>query len=150
MLQTMTEAVQCSVGKQSACSDINCCNLRRECLYHRNGYEPQDLLRQLEEEKNKIFQSRQKANTQYNVIPPIKQIVCTSTGEGERNFIRTLGEYNKNYLHLTVRSYKVLIAAKNSAPLWLSFSHEFLTQMNYPVRNYKFIGILLEYIEGHP
>jgi len=23
-----------------------------------------------------------KANTQYNVVPPIKQIVCTSTGEG--------------------------------------------------------------------
>jgi len=25
-----------------------------------------------------------KANKQYNVAPPIKQIVCTSTGEGEK------------------------------------------------------------------
>jgi len=42
-----------------------------------------------------------------------------------RNFIKTLREYNNNYLHLTLRSYKPLMAAKNSKPLWLSFSHEF-------------------------
>jgi len=56
------------------------------------------------------------------MIPPIKQIVYMSTGEG--------GEilFNENYLHLTLISYKSL-----------SFSHEFLTQMNYTLRNYKFI-----------
>ena len=47
-----------------------------------------DLLKQLEEEKKKIFQSRQKTNTQYNMVPPIKQIVCTSTGEGGETLLK--------------------------------------------------------------
>jgi len=42
------------------------------------------------------------------VIPPIKQIVCASTGEGRRNLIKTLGEYNKNYLHLMLRRLQAL------------------------------------------
>ena len=34
----------------------------------------------------------------------IKQIVCTSTWEWEgENFIKSLEEYNKNFLHLTLR-----------------------------------------------
>jgi len=33
-----------------------------------------------DKKKDKIFRSR-KINTQFNVILPIKQIVCTSTGE---------------------------------------------------------------------
>ena len=45
---------------------------------------------------------------QNNVIPPIKQIVCTSTGEWGRNFIKILREYNKNYLHLTLRILQAL------------------------------------------
>jgi len=39
-----------------------------------------------------------KANTQFNVVSPIKQIVCTSIGEGGKNFIKTLEEYNKKHL----------------------------------------------------
>jgi len=49
------------------------------------------------------------------VIPPIKQIVCTSTREA-RNFIKTLGEYNKNYLHLTMRSYKPWWPSRTANP----------------------------------
>jgi len=46
---------------------------------------------------------------------------CVRLGDKGRNFIKTLGEYNKNYLHLTLRIYKPLMYAKNSEPLWLSF-----------------------------
>ena len=42
------------------------------------------------------------------MVPLIKQIVCTSTGEGRRNFIKILVEYNKNYLHLTLRRLQAL------------------------------------------
>ena len=42
------------------------------------------------------------------MIAPIKQIVCMFTGEGRRNFIKTLREYNKNYLHLTLRRLQAL------------------------------------------
>ena len=76
--------------------------------------------------KKKRYSKVKKTNIQFNVVPPIKQIVCTFTREG-RNFIRTLREYNKKYLHFTLKSYEPLMAAKNSEPLWLSFSHEFLT-----------------------
>ena len=61
-------------------------------------------------------------------------------GRRRRNFIKTLTEYNKNYLHLTLRSYKPLMAVKNSEPLWLSFSYKFLTYMSYTLRTYEFIG----------
>ena len=40
-----------------------------------------------------------------------------------------------------LEDYKPLMAVKNSEPLWLSFSHESLTLMNYTLRNYKFISI---------
>ena len=67
----------------------NCCDFRGgpprpDRLARRNGNKPQNLLRQREEKKNKIFLSKLKANTQYNVVPLIKQIVCTSTEKGEK------------------------------------------------------------------
>ena len=67
---------------------IVCCDFRGGRPHNRIDWggaaetKSQDLLRQLEEEKKKIFQSILKANTQYNVISPIKQIVCTFTEEG--------------------------------------------------------------------
>ena len=30
----------------------------------------------------------EKVNTEFNVVPPIKQIMCMSTGEGGKNFIK--------------------------------------------------------------
>ena len=54
---------------------------RPDRLGRRSGNKPHDLLRHREEKKNKIFQSRKKANKQYSVLPLIKQIVCTFTGE---------------------------------------------------------------------
>jgi len=41
------------------------------------------------------------------VITPIKHIMRTSTGERGRNYIKTLGEYNKNYLHLMLKRLQV-------------------------------------------
>jgi len=51
-----------SVGKQSVCSDTNCCDFMEghphpNRLGRRNGYEPHDL------EKKKIFQSKWKVIT---------------------------------------------------------------------------------------
>ena len=48
------------------------------------------------------------------MVPPIKQIVGTSTGEEGRKFIKTLGEYNENYIRW--EDYKLLMVAKNSKP----------------------------------
>jgi len=50
----------------------------------------------MQHEKEEIRYSEVKtANTQVNVVSPIKQNVCTSTREGE-NFIKTLEEYMRN------------------------------------------------------
>jgi len=41
---------------------------------------------QREEEEIRYFEV-EKANRQFNVISPIKQIVCTSTGEGRKTLL---------------------------------------------------------------
>jgi len=56
------------------------------------------------EEKEKIYQSIE-ANTQFNVVTPIKQIVCTSTREAE-NFIKR--EHKKKHLYLLLRRLQAL------------------------------------------
>jgi len=50
------------------------------------------------EEEERYFEV-EKANTQFNVFSLIKQIVCTSTREEGRNFIKTLEEYNEKHSH---------------------------------------------------
>ena len=44
----------------------------------------------------------EKANTQFNVISPIKHIMCTSMGEGGETLL-TLEEYNEKYSHISLR-----------------------------------------------
>ena len=42
------------------------------------------------------------------------------------------------------------MVAKNIEPLWLSFSHESLTQMNFTLKNYKFIGFTWNTLKATP
>ena len=83
------------------------------------------------------------------MFPPIKQIVCTSTGEGGRNFIKIFGEYNKSYLHLTLRRLQTLDGRQEQrtfvAKILLRISH--LDELHRSELQINWS--LLEYIEGH-
>jgi len=41
-----------------------------------------------EKEKKRRYFKVEKTNTQFNVAPPIKQIVCMSTGEGGETLLK--------------------------------------------------------------
>jgi len=61
------------------------------------------------------------------MVPPIKQIVCTFTGEGGETFIKLWESAMRITYTSRCEDYKPLMVAKNSKPLWLSFSHKYLT-----------------------
>ena len=51
------------------------------------GHWANRIIVQHEEEEKKRYSKVEKVSTQFNVIPPIKQIVCTSTGEGGKTLL---------------------------------------------------------------
>ena len=60
------------------CCDTSCCGLAQW----------KDWIVEQWEEEEVRYSEVEKANTQFNVISPIKQIVCTSRGEERRYFIK--------------------------------------------------------------
>ena len=93
------------------CSDTNCCEFKgsppqSDQLGRHSGNKPQDL-KDNEKKRRRRYYWVKNANTQYNVVPPIKQIICTSTEEGGETLLN-FREYNKNYLHLSLRRLQTL------------------------------------------
>ena len=63
--------------------------------------------------KKKIFQSIE-ANTQFNMILPIKHIVCATREGGET--LLNLGRVQLESLHISKKITSPLMAAKNNEP----------------------------------
>jgi len=98
--------------KQSVCSDTNCCEIRgRPHNWIDWGSatedELQDLLRQREEERRSYFKVDRKPTNNITWFHQSNRS-CVRPREKGRNFIKTLGKYNNNYLHLTLRRLQAL------------------------------------------
>ena len=80
-----------------------------------------------------------KVNTKFNVVPPIKQIVCTSMGEREENL---LNFERVQWETLTPLAKKIYKPFDGRLEYWFLMAKTSLT-------NLFFLDSHLEYIEGH-